>query len=133
MRDREQYYFDTLKPEYNILKVAGSSLGRKVSEETKALLSLSATGRIFSPEMREKKMANSSVYKQAILISKIGMEEILLFPSMVKGAEYLGISRSQVSKYIKNNKPYKEFTITKLSETINSSEKLNSKPFNLYW
>lgn len=55
MRDREQYYFDTLKPEYNILKVAGSSLGRKVSEETKALLSLSATGRIFSPEMREKK------------------------------------------------------------------------------
>ena len=24
--EREQYYLDTLKPEYNILKVAGSSL-----------------------------------------------------------------------------------------------------------
>lgn len=78
--------------------------------------------------MREQ-MANSSACKEAILISKIGMEEILQFPSMVRAAEYLGISRSQVSKYIKNNKPYKEFTITKLSETINSSEKLNRKPY----
>lgn len=51
--EREQYYFDALKPEYNILKVAGSSLGRKLSKETKALLSLSATGRIFSPDMKE--------------------------------------------------------------------------------
>jgi group I intron endonuclease len=35
---REQYYLDLLKPEYNILKNAGSSLGRKHSEETKARL-----------------------------------------------------------------------------------------------
>ena len=33
--DREQYYLDCLKPEYNILKIAGSSLGFKHSEETK--------------------------------------------------------------------------------------------------
>lgn len=32
--EREQYYIDTLKPEYNILKIAGSSLGFKHSEET---------------------------------------------------------------------------------------------------
>jgi len=31
---REQYYFDLLKPEYNILKVAGSTLGFKHSVET---------------------------------------------------------------------------------------------------
>ena len=31
---REQYYLDLLKPEYNICKVAGSSLGRKHSTET---------------------------------------------------------------------------------------------------
>lgn len=30
---REQYYMDYLKPEYNILKVAYSSLGYKHSEE----------------------------------------------------------------------------------------------------
>lgn len=31
---REQFYFDLLKPEYNILEKAGSSLGFKHSEET---------------------------------------------------------------------------------------------------
>jgi group I intron endonuclease len=32
---REQHYLDLLKPEYNILTAAGSSLGYKHSEETK--------------------------------------------------------------------------------------------------
>jgi group I intron endonuclease len=36
---REQHYLDTLEPEYNILKVAGSSLGFKHSEESRALRS----------------------------------------------------------------------------------------------
>ena len=31
----KQYYLDLLKPEYNILKIAGSSLGRKLSEDSK--------------------------------------------------------------------------------------------------
>jgi group I intron endonuclease len=65
---REQYYFDHLKPEYNILEKAGSSLGfkhnektlnffrdeRKVSEVTKKNLSLAATGRILSEEDKDK-------------------------------------------------------------------------------
>lgn len=36
--DREQYYLNSLLPVYNILKTAGSSLGSKHSEETKAKL-----------------------------------------------------------------------------------------------
>src|ERR1700733_9532476 len=32
---REQYYFDKFSPQYNILKIAGSSRGFKHSEETK--------------------------------------------------------------------------------------------------
>jgi group I intron endonuclease len=32
---REQYYIDLLKPEYNILKVAGSSWGYKHTEESR--------------------------------------------------------------------------------------------------
>jgi len=32
---REQYYLDKLNPQYNMLKIAGSSLGFKHSEETK--------------------------------------------------------------------------------------------------
>lgn len=65
---REQYYLDLLKPEYNVLEQAGSSLGfkhseetleffkndRKVSEETRNSLSLAATGRILTEEERKK-------------------------------------------------------------------------------
>ena len=52
--EREQYYLDKFKPEYNILKTAGSCLGyrhtketlakfraRKLSEETKGKISTS--------------------------------------------------------------------------------------------
>jgi group I intron endonuclease len=33
--EREQYYINLLKPEYNILKIAGSCLGNKLSDKTK--------------------------------------------------------------------------------------------------
>ena len=36
--DREQYYIDLFKPEYNILKTAGSKLGSKHSVEKKLVL-----------------------------------------------------------------------------------------------
>ena len=42
---REQYYFDLLKPEYNILKKAGSSLGFKHSKEALAKMSNSKIGK----------------------------------------------------------------------------------------
>lgn len=38
---REQYYFNNLNPQYNILKIAGSSRGFKHSEETKTKISKS--------------------------------------------------------------------------------------------
>lgn len=65
---REQYYFSKLKPEYNILEEAGSSLGfkhreetldffkneRKASAETRKNLSLAATGRVLTDEDKKK-------------------------------------------------------------------------------
>lgn len=41
LTEREQYYIYNLKPQYNILKVAGSSLGHKQSDESKAIFFLS--------------------------------------------------------------------------------------------
>jgi group I intron endonuclease len=41
---REQYYFDKLNPQYNILKIAGTSLNLKHTEETKAKISKSLKG-----------------------------------------------------------------------------------------
>lgn len=52
--DREQYYLDLLKPEYNILSLASSSLGKLHSEETKLKISNSLKGRSLSKEVKEK-------------------------------------------------------------------------------
>ena len=43
--ERETYFISLLKPEYNILQVAGSSLGFKHSEKTKVKMKLNYTGR----------------------------------------------------------------------------------------
>lgn len=64
---REQYYFELLKPHYNILEKAGSFLGfkhsndtlakfavREVSEETRKNLSLAALGRRLTEEDKSK-------------------------------------------------------------------------------
>lgn len=64
---REQYYIDLLKPEYNILSIAGSTFGYKhtadtlekfksrgFSDETLAKLAKAATGRILPKEVRVK-------------------------------------------------------------------------------
>jgi group I intron endonuclease len=65
---KEQYYLDLLKPEYNILETAGSSLGYKHSEETikyfrekriitdetRENLSIAARERILPQEVRDK-------------------------------------------------------------------------------
>lgn len=73
----EQFYFDLLKPDYNILKIAGSSLGfkhsektlhmfrnkGKASEETRKNLSLSAKGRVLT-EADKKKISISSLGKK---------------------------------------------------------------------
>lgn len=47
---REQYYIDLIKPDYNILKIAGSSLGYRHSEETVANLKT----RIWTTEHKSK-------------------------------------------------------------------------------
>jgi len=57
---REQYYIDTLNPFYNIAKIAGSTLGTKMTEEQRSKLSKArkgisfSKGRILSDETKQK-------------------------------------------------------------------------------
>lgn len=52
--EREQYYLDTLNPEYNILKTAGNSVGFKHSDETKLKMSATRLGFNHSEETKLK-------------------------------------------------------------------------------
>ena len=52
---REQNYLDTLKPEYNILKIAGSSLGKKRSIESREKMRMAHLGEKHSEERRRTK------------------------------------------------------------------------------
>lgn len=74
---REQYYLDTLKPEYNILKYAYSLLGykhtpeniakfklKKVSQELKDKLSLVHSGKEVSQETRDKLSLATANYRK---------------------------------------------------------------------
>lgn len=52
--NREQYYLDTLKPEYNICKIAGSTLGQKMKPHVKEKLIKSLKEKIYTEEERQK-------------------------------------------------------------------------------
>ena len=51
---REQFYIDNIRPEYNILKKAGSPLGYRHSEDSKNKRSISLLGHIHSQETKDK-------------------------------------------------------------------------------
>lgn len=51
---REQHFIDIFDPEYNICRIAGSSLGLRRTEATRARISAVTAGRKLSPEWRKK-------------------------------------------------------------------------------
>lgn len=77
---REQHYLDLLKPEYNILKIAGSSFGYKHTETTLAKL----RGRTHSEETRAKlsksrigtQLSEETRAKLALLLKGVGGLEV---------------------------------------------------------
>jgi group I intron endonuclease len=52
--EREQYYIDSFNPEYNILLIAGSTLGFIHTVETKTLISKARKGKFSSAETKAK-------------------------------------------------------------------------------
>lgn len=73
--EREQYYIDYLKPEYNILKIAGSSLGYQHSEETRTKIAAALKG-VNNP-MYGKKRIHSKKTLAKLSASKKGMVRVL--------------------------------------------------------
>lgn len=81
--EREQYYIDLLTPQYNILKIAGSSLGFKHTLETVNKISLTKTGSKISEE-HNKKRSNASKGENNPFYGKNHTVEVLAKLSMQK-------------------------------------------------
>ncbi len=122
---REQYYIDLLKPEYNILKFAGSSLGVKRREETKDKLKTGALSRSQEAFIKNKehlKILNSSEkHKKHLAKLNVSLEHIAIsakpvvaidyitgenieFRYITQAAEHFSVHPETIRRHIKTNK-----------------------------
>ena len=141
---REQFYFDKLKPEYNILTIAGSPLGyrhseaakkligiasknRKVSESTRDIKREALLGKKFNKERLEK-MQLSNTLRQSVLLTNTETGDIKEFSSMTDAGKYLDISRVTVKKYLISKTSYKGYIISKVSSKDKDELSFTSKP-----
>lgn len=102
---KEQYYIDTYKPEYNILKIAGSSLGRKLSKEHKNKIKISLKAINFKPSIRgileSNKLNQKKVYQYTT--DKIFIRE---YDSISEAGRISNLGSSRISRCC-NGKLYK--------------------------
>ena len=112
--EREQYYLDNLKPEYNILKVAGSMLGFKHSKVTKEILREKNTGRLHSETTRLKLSINSSM-SIPVVIKNIESDIIIEFSNITKASKYVGIRLSHFRYYLDRQPIKNKYIIIKIN------------------
>jgi len=134
--EREQLYLDTLNPDYNVLKTAGSRLGSKHSEESIAKMSGQNNhmfGKSLSSEtlalMSEAKSGDNNPmfgkYKKVFLYTLDSDSKGLIlyksFNSRVDAIEFFDCSPRTISNYLDKNKLYKKQWI--LSSTMKEDSK----------
>lgn len=126
--ERELYYFYKLEPQYNVLKIAGSSLGFNHSEETKAKISKSLKG-IY-------------VNEKSALFGRLHNEETKVLMSLKKAGvnnPLFGKTHSEDTKHLMREKALgrKHSCETKLKMSsvsgnmVNIYEKCSSEGFKL--
>lgn len=104
---------------------------RKLTEEARKNLSIAATGRVLSEEVREKisnkrkgiklseetriKIAEAAIRSIGVKINVINIEtnESLSFDSLTNAAIYLNVSRTAISKALKEGKVLKKIYVIK--------------------
>ena len=115
---REQHYLDSLNPEYNILKIAGSSLGYKHSEETKAkiksyvytekvLKKMSAAG-IGRTIPDKVKIKIGIALGMVVIITDVESKSSIEYYSIRAAARALNTNMTTVRNYIKSGKLYQD-------------------------
>ena len=111
---REQYYIVLLKPEYNILKKAGSNLGFKHSEATKLRMSINNAKEkhpFYGKKRSEETILRMSINSKRALtvkINDINTNETKVFRSNVQAGKYLGVRERTIRNYKKSGRIYKK-------------------------
>lgn len=116
---RKQHYLNLLKPEYNILNTAGSLLGFKHSNETKAKISaylktlyanlkfkakrLEQLKRLHSnPEQQAKRLEHSYASKvKRVSVLDTKKNETTIYPSISEASQAIGCTKSTISIALK--------------------------------
>jgi len=106
--EREQYYMDLFKPEYNIVEIAGSTLGYKHTPESLAKM----RNFVLSDEVRNRK-ALSTVNATAkrripIIVENLETKTEQKYVSLTEAAVALGVSKTTISQALTNNKVIKK-------------------------
>lgn len=136
--EREQFYFDTWNPEYNILKVAGSPLGYRHSEAAKKLISIASKNRKVLESTREIKreillgktldkehienLRSGNTLRKSVVVTDTETGNIKEFISLTEAGEYLGISRITVGKYLSKGIFYNKYKISSPNSSSNETQ-----------
>lgn len=145
--EREQFYLDKLKPEYNLLKKAGSiigfkhsvlsrkkmselALGRVISEEARLNLSEALSGRKLSESTKEKirsykhteqaklRISLGNPRTRSVQITDSHTKDTTTFSTMTLAAAHLNTTTATIGSYIKTQKLYKDrYLISILSKS----------------
>lgn len=104
----EQYYLDILKPDYNIVELAGSTLGYKHTEESlKKMRDFILSDEVMAKKRLATKNATSS-RSISIIIKNINTEELCEYKSITCASHALKVSKAAVSQALLNNRLLKK-------------------------
>jgi len=116
---REQYYLDTLKPEYNILKIAGSRLGSKHSPETllkfkerrlspEALINLKLAKKGIAPSSPLRRINHLLATGHITTVLNKKDNSVKVYNSIRAVSRDIGINPGTIANYINTNKWLKD-------------------------
>lgn len=105
--------------EASLKLMSDASKSRNESEEVLKFKRDVMLGRKLSPDHLEK-MAKNNPFRVSIILSNLETGENKEFTSMIQAALFLGVHMTTVKRYLVNNKPYKGYTITKATSSLES-------------
>lgn len=116
--EREQYYLDSLQPQYNILKIAGSSLGYTHSQDSK--------------DKRSKALKGVYTGSKSALFGRTHNEDTIAKMSLSRSGEknyFYGKTHNEKTIELMRDKALNR---THTSETKDKMSKTHGNPVNIY-